>query len=197
MHYPGGEEGVLIFYADTSGLEPWRSRCRGRSGASGSGFAYSLLLLALERWKGASELPELGSQPGGKPYFPGHPDWHFSLSHTEGMVLAAVSDFPVGADVQRIDTRGERLAPKLMSDSERKDFDFFTLWALREACYKLTGRGDLRTMRFSMTCSGILAPEPGVRCRTYRLPGCAAAAACFEGDLPDEPIRVPIEEICS
>ena len=91
---------MLIFYADTRGLDEGRALCLGRSRAPGSAFAYSLLRYALEVWKGAPELPEITTDGRGKPYFPERPDWHFSLSHTRGFVLAAVSAAPVGADVQ-------------------------------------------------------------------------------------------------
>ena len=139
---------MLIFYADTRGLDEGRALCRGRSRAPGSAFAYSLLRYALEVWKGAPELPEITTDGRGKPYFPERPDWHFSLSHTRGFVLAAVSAAPVGADVQLRDGRGERLAGRLMSEREREQFDFYELWSLRESLYKLTGEGSLRSLRF-------------------------------------------------
>ena len=61
---------MLIFYADTRGLDEGRALCRGRSRAPGSAFAYSLLRYALEVWKGAPELPEITTDGRGKPYFP-------------------------------------------------------------------------------------------------------------------------------
>ena len=64
---------MLIFYADTRGLDEGRALCRGRSRAPGSAFAYSLLRYALEVWKGAPELPEITTDGRGKPYFPDHP----------------------------------------------------------------------------------------------------------------------------
>ena len=137
-----GAVDVLILYSDTRGLDEGRALCRGRSRAPGSAFAYSLLFRALEMWQGARELPEAAIDARGKPFFPERPDWHFSLSHTRGFVLAAVSASPVGADVQLRDVRGERLADRLMSEKEREDFDFYELWSLRESLYKLTGEGS-------------------------------------------------------
>ena len=151
---------MLIFYADTRGLDEGRALCRGRSRAPGSAFAYSLLRYALEVWKGAPELPEITTDGRGKPYFPERPDWHFSLSHTRGFVLAAVSAAPVGADVQLRDGRGERLAGRLMSEREREQFDFYELWSLRESLYKLTGEGSLRSLRFERR-GGLIVPPRG------------------------------------
>ena len=189
---------MLIFYADTRGLDEGRALCLGRSRAPGSAFAYSLLRYALEVWKGAPELPEITTDGRGKPYFPERPDWHFSLSHTRGFVLAAVSASPVGADVQLRDGRGERLAGRLMSEREREQFDFYELWSLRESLYKLTGEGSLRTMRFERRGGLIIPPYAGAECRVYEdVPGCAAAASSLGEPLPERLIRVDGAKICT
>ena len=185
---------MLIFHTRTQGLDPARARCRGRSRSAESAFAYSLLLYAL----GLDELPRLALDGAGKPYFPDLPSVHFSLSHTKGLVLAAVSDRPVGADAQLIEpARAGRLQEALMTETERRDFDFFTLWTLREAAFKLDGTGDLRSMRFSRSGGRILGPDPSVRFRCYSLPSCAAAAACREGQFPETLTEVPADKICS
>lgn len=189
---------MLILYADTRGLDEGRALCRGRSRAPGSAFAYSLLRYALEVWKGARELPAVAADGRGKPCFPEHPDWHFSLSHTRGFVLAAVSDTPVGADVQLRDGRGERLAERLMSESERAQFDFYELWSLRESLYKLTGEGSLRTLRFERRGGLIVPPHEGAECRVYGdIPGCSAAAASLDEPLPERLICVDGAKICT
>lgn len=189
---------MLIFYADIQGLDEGRALCRGRSRAPGSAFAYSLLKYALEVWKGATELPAVAADSRGKPYFPEQPDWQFSLSHTRGFVLAAVSEKPVGADVQLRDGRGERLAGRLMSEREREQFDFYELWSLRESLYKLTGEGSLRTLRFERRGGLIVPPCEGAQCRTYGdIPGCSAAAASLGEPLPERLIRVDGAKICT
>ena len=189
---------VLILYSDTRGLDEGRALCRGRSRAPGSAFAYSLLFRALELWQGARELPEAAIDARGKPFFPERPDWHFSLSHTRGFVLAAVSASPVGADVQLRDGRGERLAERLMSEREREDFDFYELWSLRESLYKLTGEGSLRDMRFERRGGLIVPPKAGAFCRVYAdIPGCSAAAASLVEPPPERLIRVDGAKICS
>ena len=189
---------MLILYSDTRGLDEGRALCRGRSRAPGSAFAYSLLFRALELWQGARELPEAAIDARGKPFFPERPDWHFSLSHTRGFVLAAVSASTVGADVQLRDGRGERLAERLMSEKEREDFDFYELWSLRESLYKLTGEGSLRDMRGARRAGLLVAPQAGAFCRVYAdIPGCAAAAASYAEPLPERLIRVEGEKICT
>lgn len=188
---------MLIFCADIRGLDASAARLPGRGRSAGSAFAHSLLMLAAREFWGLQELPELAYDGRGKPYFPGEPEKHFSLSHTRTHVLAAVSGWPVGADIESAVPRSARLE-RLMSERERRDFEFYELWVLRESCYKLAGGGDLRSMRFAREGGRIIPPVPGALCRLYPdVPGCRAAAATFGPELPERLVMVPPEEICS
>ena len=84
-----------------------------------------------------------------KPYFAGVEGVHFSMSHTKGAVLAAVSGTNVGCDIEvpdrKVDIAGiERL---VLSDAERRCFNaddrlaFFRIWTRKEAYCKYTGEG--------------------------------------------------------
>jgi phosphopantetheinyl transferase len=171
---------------------------RGSRNRPGSAFGASLLLYAIGEYWGEAVLPKIAETEKGKPYFPEWPGRHFSISHTRSHVLIAVSDFPVGADVEMRRDRPAKLKEKLTNDRERKDFNFFELWVLRESLYKLVGEGDLRCMRFFRENGMIVPPVEGARCRVYDgVPGCAAAVSCFEGDFPEVVIFVPACEICS
>ena len=46
--------------------------------------AYLLLRMALWEQRGWRDLPRIEVDELGKPFFPDHPDTHFSLSHTAG-----------------------------------------------------------------------------------------------------------------
>ncbi len=81
-----------------------------------------------------------------------------------------------------------------MSDAERREFGLFELWTLREAVFKLTGRGALMSMELRREGGETVTPFAGVRCRSYAdLPGCAAAAASFDGAFPEIIEIVPPE----
>ena len=56
----------------------------------------------------------------GKPYFAGRPDIHFSLSHTKGAVMCAISGSEVGCDIERIDRRMdlESVAARILTEEE-------------------------------------------------------------------------------
>ncbi len=90
----------------------------------------------------------------GKPYFPSHPDVHFSVSHTGNLWVCAFADREVGLDVQEHrenddPTRLARLAKRWFSDGERRVLDncgydpaeFYRIWARKEAFVKFTGDG--------------------------------------------------------
>ncbi len=94
-------------------------------------------------------LPEIRRTKLGKPYFP-HSPMHFSISHTPHHVFAAISDHPIGMDVEELDRKiNPALAEKILSPGElaryRQAEDaakaLLTFWVLKEAAGKCTGEG--------------------------------------------------------
>lgn len=80
---------------------------------------------------------------------------YFSMSHTEGAIVAAFCDGEeIGADVERKNRPvSERMYPRVLSDEEQKRVksseDFLRLWVQKEAFLKRLGVGitqDLRTI---------------------------------------------------
>lgn len=116
---------------------------------AGEGDPYVLLASLLPEVGGVEPLPEIARQPGGKPYFPSHPDLHFSVSHSGALSLCALGEAPVGADVELVRPRSGRLPRYALSDGEYAWYrerggrweDFYTLWTLKEARVKCTGEG--------------------------------------------------------
>ncbi len=189
---------MKLYCADLRGIKTEQARLPGRSRSRGSAFAASLLAFALEDAFGLESLPEMAETAKGKPFFPLFPDIHFSLSHTDTHVLAAVGAQPMGADIQTRRLRSLSGAKRLTTARERADFNFFDLWALRESLYKLTGAGNLRTLRFSRENGVIIPPVADVNCRLYDdIPNCAAAVSSYGDDFPDAVIMVPIQYICT
>ena len=66
-------------------------------------------------------------EPGGKPRLRDFPDVHFSVSHTDGLVMCAVSDHSVGCDV-------ERIVP--LDDDLKREIGSIEVWTLKEAAFK-------------------------------------------------------------
>ena len=178
---------MRVFWADVTELDEREALRPGRTKARGSALAWTLLELAAREVWGLEKLPDVALNESGKPVFPTRPDLHFSLSHTKGAVIAALSDAPVGVDVERRRVIPEVVRRRLF-ETEHGDLELFELWTLRESWYKLTGRGDLRDIPFTRHGGILVPPNPSALCRLYEtIPGCAAAV-CSLRDLPPETI---------
>lgn len=86
----------------------------------------------------------------GKPYVEGNPIY-FSISHSERKVICAVSEFPVGIDIERIRpvpaARQERICTpeelkylRSSKDGTQRNLRFLYLWTRKEAVFKIEGR---------------------------------------------------------
>jgi 4'-phosphopantetheinyl transferase len=119
--------------------------------------AYLLLKRALREEYGITENPVFEYGEHGKPFIVGHPEIFFNLSHCREAVACAVSDRPIGIDVESVRqfkeslvryTMNEREVAQIM-EAERPDVAFIRLWTMKEARLKLTGEGisnDLKTV---------------------------------------------------
>ena len=88
----------------------------------------------------------------GKPFLVDFPDVQFNLSHSGERVMAVISPFEVGCDVEIIKGDRGRLAERFFKPEESawiKSFEslpaqseaFYRLWTLKECYMKVTGRG--------------------------------------------------------
>ena len=118
---------------------------------------YRLLQRALMQEYGIDELPVFAYDDKGKPLLQGHPDIHFSLSHCHEAVAVAVSDRPVGIDIETTGHYSAEVARRVMNDDEMREIEasaqpevaFTRLWTMKESLYKLTGDdngGDMAGM---------------------------------------------------
>lgn len=119
--------------------------------------AYLLLKRALREEYGITENPVFEYGEHGKPQIVGHPEIHFNLSHCREAVACAVSNRPIGIDVESVREFKESLVRYTMNadeigeilSSERPEVSFIRLWTMKEARLKLTGEGitnDLKTV---------------------------------------------------
>ena len=110
----------------------------GVSGGDGRRLAWPLLAYAVrDTWGWQSPLP-VERSPRGKPLFAGLSGRWFSLSHSGGLALCALSDSPVGVDVELVRPRRPRLPAYTLSEAELAAFDgswedFYRLWTLKES----------------------------------------------------------------
>lgn len=137
-------------------LPLWRRRkCDAHRSAAGrfESAAAGLLLLRLAARVG-HDLSALDAVEGadGKPAYPTLPGFHFSLSHAKDRVLVAVSDRPVGCDVERVRAPSPELLAACLAPAERAAWDrgafaapeaaaFIRLWVRKESVVKARGTG--------------------------------------------------------
>ena len=92
---------------------------------------------------------ELEYGENGKPYIKDHNDIFFNLSHSNEMVMCAVSSDEVGCDTEKIKDIDLKIAKRFFSESEynliigneKKNDMFFRIWTLKESFMKATGLG--------------------------------------------------------
>lgn len=152
-------------------------------GEDGKKLAWPLLAAAARRVWGWERLPAVDRSSRGKPFFASMEDRHFSLSHSRGYALCALSDSPVGADIEVVRPRREGLFAYCLGEAELAAFDgtwedFFRLWTLKESWCK---REDSPLF----PPKDILTPPPCPH-RSYFGEGWRAAVCCH--DAPPEDI---------
>ena len=109
-----------------------------------------LLQYGLERCYGLPyEAVSFAYLPQGKPVLASHPQLHFNLSHSGDRAACALSDAPVGVDVQQIRPRSFSAIRRVCNADEWRWVEAqcdpvcaaFRLWTLKEAYAKWDGRG--------------------------------------------------------
>ena len=115
--------------------------------------AYRLLQRALQQQYGITRLPQFIYDNNGKPSLEGSPSIHFSLSHCREAAACAVSDQPIGIDIETLDHYSEEVAAQVMNKTEMHQIlsspapaiAFTRQWTMKESLYKLTGGENLDT----------------------------------------------------
>ena len=161
----------------------------------GTATVYALLAHAFQT-EYHDKLPTIEKTPNGKPYFPERPEIYFSLSHGKTHVLCALSENPVGVDVEAPRQISERAIRFFSTPEELTHFDPLDLWILKESYIKLIG-GTLAIMKkikFSRQPEGNIIvfansdaaePEESVKSKLYHISGCRAAVTAAVETPPE------------
>ena len=137
-------------------IRPIRERCLSLCG--------SLLLLDALREYGIQD-PVFSYGEQGKPFLSDFSEIHFNISHAGDYAVCAVSDRPVGCDIERIKPYRTQLSERVLSHeeklllSEQKEESgmetvFFRFWTLKESFLKALGCGisvPLPSVSFDLT----------------------------------------------
>ena len=154
----------------------------GAMGGDGRKLAWPLLRQAAKRYWGWDALPPVERSPRGKPLFAGRPDRWFSLSHSGGAALCALSEGPVGVDIELVRPRRPGLPRRVLSPRELARFDgswedFFRVWTLKESWCK---REDV-----PLYPPGAVETPPSCPYQSYAGEGWRAAVCCGGQPPPD------------
>lgn len=126
--------------------------------------SYKMLCELLAEWSRVHQLP-INQQPiflyndYGAPYIEGGP--HFSISHCKRGIAVAVSENPVGIDIEAIRTFSPDLMRKTMNEDEQlritssaiPEVEFIRFWTQKEALLKLQGTGIIADLYNVLTHS--------------------------------------------
>lgn len=88
--------------------------------------------------------PEYRRLPGGKPVLLVE-NLHISLAHAAERAVCAISDMPVGVDIEHAGRDIDRLASRMLGPDETGDP--LSQWVAKESYVKLTGEGLSKGMR--------------------------------------------------
>ena len=124
--------------------------------------SYKMLCELLAEWGRVHQLP-INQQPiflyndYGAPYIEGGP--HFSISHCKRGIAVAVSENPIGIDIEAIRTFSPELMRKTMNEDEQlritssaiPEVEFIRFWTQKEALLKLQGTGIISDLHYVLT----------------------------------------------
>lgn len=113
-----------------------------------SAVSYMILLYALAMDYGIKH-PDVSIGTYGKPYLTHYPNIHFNISHCIKGCVCAVSDAPIGVDIQEVRPYLADIAERVCSVNELKRIEkandkaieFTRIWTMKESYVKMTGEG--------------------------------------------------------
>ena len=148
-------------------------------GRRASAAAYLLLCEGLKRLHGIDEKPLFTYGEHGKPTLVGHPDIHFNLSHCKEAAICAISDHPVGVDIECPREYRDSLVRYTMNarevsditQSSHPDIMFTRLWTMKEAVVKLSGHGISNDMKHVLDVRAEKLNHPLDNNTTNNMPG--------------------------
>jgi 4'-phosphopantetheinyl transferase len=97
-----------------------------------------------------TETEPIRKEAAGKPYLVNHPGIYYNISHSGDYAACAVSDCPIGIDIQYHEKRNlENVARKILAADELESYEqsgcreemFYYFWTKKESCLKYTGQG--------------------------------------------------------
>jgi 4'-phosphopantetheinyl transferase len=132
----------------------------------------------------------------GKPLLANNRNLHFNISHSGNLIGCALSDYPIGIDVEKCtDTFDPALAERYFTRPEiafihslnkGREAGFYCIWTLKESYIKAIGKGlSFPLHSFSVVTNGKMEVSPlhsnqeFMKLRSYRICEDYVAAVCY------------------
>lgn len=154
-----------------------------------------------------------GKNDYGKPFLMNYTGVHFNISHSHAWVVCAVSDIPIGIDIEAIKPIDMDIAKRFFSKEEYGSLvsknhverlqGFFELWSLKESYIKAWGKGlsvplDSFIIQIGQNDIKVCTDNEYNNCffkqydmdKDYKM-----AVCCKKGDFPDSVVIKTTEEL--
>ncbi len=126
----------------------------------------------------------------------------FNLSHSHDYILCAVSDHPVGCDIEKIGLLRPKLANRYFTDYEvdylnqygdiEKEDAFYRIWTMKESYVKMMGEGiqlGLKRCEFQIgdsVCVYLDGKQSDCHIKEYRLEGYKVSVCAKESHFSED-----------
>ena len=138
-----------------------------------------LIRRLVERQTGLSpEGVEICTDELGKPFVK-NADCHISISHCRNFVMAAVSPYPIGVDIEKIATPPKNILNHIALDIAN-DEEFYRLWTTAESYGKLWGKGVWWALKEYDAATGRFKGDEGCRFEPFPCPEGFVATVCIK-----------------
>lgn len=157
-----------------------------------------LLLHALKREGFHEGLPNISEGPYGKPYFEEFPSLHFNISHCPKSIACAISNTPIGVDVEHVGSFAWDVAKITLNKSEfakvcaanSPELEFLHYWTRKESYLKLKGLGLCNNL------PSLLINIKDVHFQTIDYPRGYTCSICTDDNhICQAPILMPLESL--
>lgn len=130
----------------------------------------------------------------GKPYLPDYENIHFNISHCDDYVACAISNCPIGIDIERVGYISYAMVKKILTINEQSylnnfidDYDykyhFYQLWTLKESYLKCIGKGFLKNpkdVEFEYVSNSYRCKDTRIRVDQKEITDDCILSICYE-----------------
>ncbi len=107
---------------------------------------------------------------------------HFSISHTDNLVCVAVSDSPIGVDVEKVRKINLVIKSKILAKEELETYSLikkedkldylFCVWTGKESVYKFSSQTPFIFTKFNLSSYPVKTDKITINCEDYYLSIC-------------------------